>query len=804
LFLLSAAVVSLQLFLMRLLSITRYHHFSYLVISTALLGFGVSGTFLTFTSRRLKTSFLTWAPALLFLFTFSAAACYLAAEAIPIDIQYLFYSKKQLLMLTLYNLLLFVPFFFAALFIGLMLIYFKGEVGTVYGVNLFGTGAGGVFAILAMHFVPPQKLTLLVMAAGLISLLLWFASSKKYLSKRYVFIAASFFLPPILLLLYFVRHDPSINIDQYKALSHFQRLERQNDARAVISRYGPRARIDIYESDTIHNTLFAGLTLNVLPPPQMAILLDGDMAGTVFRVHNEEDASVLDFTPQSVIYRLIERPRVLLLGEVGGVNVWLAKRFGAASITVVQGNPQLNQLMLEDLAEAGGDIYRSKGVKVVEMEPRLFLEKTDELFDIIHIVTAEGMSAGVSGFRSLHEDYLLTVESMAKAIKKLSARGAISITRGIQAPPRDNIKIFSLFAAALEFSGVKDVAYHLYQASNYLAVNTILSKRPFTPEIVSRYKEVCNGLLMDIEYPYGTKPDGQDRHNLAQGPEGSGQSYYNYAARMILSPQREDFFKNWVYNVRPPSDGRPYFYDFFKWSSLSLFIKSYGETWLRRLEAGYVVLVFTFLVTALVALALIIMPLYYLKKVGGGSRNRFATAIYFSAIGFGFMFIEMVFIQKLVKFLGDPLYSVSAVITAILVFAGIGSMSQQKMGGSPVFRSRIAAFLIFLLLILYMMFLDQLFYFFIDYSLAVRFASAILCLSPVSFLMGWMFPNALEILGKGSGNMVPWALAINGFASVCAAPLSTALSMSQGFSGVLLVAMFLYLLAGGVCGLLKR
>jgi len=47
-FVISAAIIALELALMRCLSIARWHHFSYLVISTALLGFGASGTLLTF------------------------------------------------------------------------------------------------------------------------------------------------------------------------------------------------------------------------------------------------------------------------------------------------------------------------------------------------------------------------------------------------------------------------------------------------------------------------------------------------------------------------------------------------------------------------------------------------------------------------------------------------------------------------------------------------------------------------------------------------------------------------------------
>ncbi|MHC4633984.1 MAG: hypothetical protein ACYSYU_02045, partial [Planctomycetota bacterium] len=40
----SAATLGLQIVLIRALSIAHWYHFAYLVISTALLGFGASGT----------------------------------------------------------------------------------------------------------------------------------------------------------------------------------------------------------------------------------------------------------------------------------------------------------------------------------------------------------------------------------------------------------------------------------------------------------------------------------------------------------------------------------------------------------------------------------------------------------------------------------------------------------------------------------------------------------------------------------------------------------------------------------------
>ncbi|NBC02803.1 MAG: hypothetical protein GVY20_03765, partial [Bacteroidetes bacterium] len=76
-FLLSVVLVALQLLLMRALSVSSYYHFSYLVISTALLGFGVSGTFLTFYYDKLAKNFSNWALFFLILFLISIPVSYL-------------------------------------------------------------------------------------------------------------------------------------------------------------------------------------------------------------------------------------------------------------------------------------------------------------------------------------------------------------------------------------------------------------------------------------------------------------------------------------------------------------------------------------------------------------------------------------------------------------------------------------------------------------------------------------------------------------------------------------------------------
>ncbi len=789
--LISAAVLVFQVGLMRSLAITKYHHFSYLVISIALLGFGASGTFLTFAGKRIRKHFPSWSSLFIFLFLLSAPCSYLVAEKIPLDIQYLLYSGRQVSMLVLYVFLLFVPFFFSGTIIGLSLIYFRENVPLVYGANLFGSGAGGVAAILLLSFIQPFAFPSAVAAAVLLALLFWLISFTGYRRGRLLFFSVCLLTAGAGVVIFFLAHGIDVSIDPYKTIAYLDRLSRQAGTERLVTRYGPRGRIDVYASDQIHRTLFAGLQADVIPPQQLAILVDGELAGTVFRVKDVSETAILDFTPQSLAYRLINKPKVLLLGEVGGVNVWLAKRFGASGITVVQGNRQLNDLLKNELSELSGGVYATPDTAVVTQEPHIYVGRTRERFDLIHIVTAEGFAAA-GGLQSLHEDYLLTQETIATCIGILTDRGIITLTRGIQSPPRDSLKIFGLFATALEEADSADPKQHLLAARNYLAVNTMLAKQPIDRAVIDDFRSLSESLSMDAEYFPGIRSEEIDQINRMEGPEHANYSFLHYGIMQILSTDREKFFGKWMYRISPPTDNSPYFFDFFSWRSLGSFIETYRSQWLQRLEFGYVVLVITFMSAALFALLFILAPLLWLRRGKGAVPARFPAALYFLCLGFGFMFLEMVSIQKMTRHLGDPVSAASAAITAILVFSGIGSLWQKKLRLSPLKRISIAAACVIVLAIFWAVLLDWFLEAFSDYGIMVRFGAASFSLSPLAFFMGWMFPSGLMILEKGPQVLIPWAWGVNGFTSVMAAPLSVMLAMAQGFTTVIAAAALCY------------
>ncbi|RKX78752.1 MAG: hypothetical protein DRP87_05420, partial [Spirochaetes bacterium] len=590
--------------------------------------------------------------------------------------------------------------------------------------------------------------------------------------------------------------SPSFKIDAYKALSNLLLLKKEGKAEKVVTRYGPRARIDVFSSGALHNTLFAGLSA-VRAPEQLAVLVDGELAGSIFLIDDPEKAEILDYTPQSIAYRLKDKPRVLLLGEVGGVNVWLARRFGASEITVVQTNPQLISIMQEDLAGRGGDVYLDERVDVINQDPRLFIERTERTFDIIQFVVAESMPSGSSGLHSLHEDYLLTVQAFRASLQRLSGDGFISITRGMQTPARDNIKIFGMVVEALKQTGVEDPAEHLLYSRNYIAVNVTASRTPISKNKIENFQNVCRELLMDIEHAPGIPLSVYEQQiNRVPGPEGKRHSFYHEAAAAILSGEGERFYGSWVYDLRPATDDRPYFHNFFKWSSLGWFVETFGKLWYTRLELGYVVLAVTFLEVTIVAFVFILLPLLFLKKKRG--EGGLFPVIFFACIGFGFMFLEMVFIQKYTKFMGDPIYSVAAALTSILVFSGCGSILQKYINQKPEHRIRIATVAILLIITIYLFFLDSLLRHFMDSGTAVRFILTVGFLFPLSFFMGWFFSSGVELLEEYAPHYIPLAWGVNGFSSVSASPLAVMLSMSFGFSRVIVAAAFLYLIAGTV------
>src|SRR5437764_4296234 len=96
-FLLSLATLLLELSLTRVLSVALWYHFGFLVISTALLGFGTSGVVLAlWPGLRERASLDRALTVLALLFGVLTVFCFWVMQRIPFDPFSLFSDKRQL------------------------------------------------------------------------------------------------------------------------------------------------------------------------------------------------------------------------------------------------------------------------------------------------------------------------------------------------------------------------------------------------------------------------------------------------------------------------------------------------------------------------------------------------------------------------------------------------------------------------------------------------------------------------------------------------------------------------------------
>lgn len=787
------SVIALQISLIRALTYSNYYHFTYFIISTAMLGFGISGRVLGKLQHVFMKKLDTVFTILFILYIFSIFFCYSAASSIGLNLQFIFYSSADFFKFLFYTLLFIIPFLIGAMILGLFLRAYPAESKQIYGANLLGSGTGALAPLGLLYLFPPEVLPLRISVFALAAFLFFLIPAiVRYKRKIISYVLTGVFIVAGLSAALFLRLD--IDVDQYKGEHYLKLLTAQGSAELLASSWSPQGRISIYKAPSFHLNLFASLSNKAAPPPQFALCIDGEINSAILAINNQREAKMLDYTPQSIAYRISaeKKPSVLLLGEQGGANIWLAHRYGASEISVVQENPYIFKLLAVDLADQTGNLFADDSVRYFSKNKRLFLETTEQTFDIIHFSYLESLSAGSNGLYSLLEDFTFTQAALKRCLKLLNPGGVIAITRGMQFPARDNLKIITTAVQALEEYGSDDPLSHLALSRNYLAFNTLIFKDSLTLDKSSKLHNIYKTLPMDIEHlPFSQAESTQEFHKLySADPE--AKSDYSRLLNAYKSGRPEQFTEEWLFNITPPTDQRPFFNNFFKWKSLGRYAELYGQFWFRNIESGFIILIVTFFVLLIFAVLGIILPVVKSRKL------HWRKTLYFLSLGFGFFFFEMFFIQKLTLLFGKPVFSSVFVLFTLLVFAGCGSIFQRKFHGDAKKRIKIATVSVCVIALILLAVLSFLSGQLLRLPLTIRIISLLILMAPFSFFLGWLFPSGLELLSDEA--QIPGAWAVNGFASVLAGPLAMILFITIGLNFVFLLAVLLYFL----CSLLQR
>ncbi|MDD5468610.1 MAG: hypothetical protein PHS96_12475 [Anaerolineales bacterium] len=801
LFCLSAASLVFEITLSRLFSVAQFYHFAFLIVSLALLGSGASGTALAIFPRLGSQKPVA-------AFRWLALACaasilggYLVINSLPFDSFSLVWDRRQLVILVVHYLLLAAPFFFSGMGVGLLLSLYPQAAGGTYAANLLGSAVGCAIALLAPLWLGGEGAV--VLGCGLAALAVtltarpggsrWEVGLLRSLCHR---ARAPSALPLGLAyaLLLFAALDfaarlarqptfsfLALRISPYKSLSYALQYP---EAQLIFQRWNSFSRVDVVRSAGIRS--LPGLSFRYLQPlpGEQGLFIDGDDLSPV--ILPGQDLAFSAYMPAAVAFELRPQAETLVLEPRGGLDLWVALAQGASRVTAVEVNPLIVQ--------AANPVYRQSRVRVVVESERSFLRRTRERYEVIVLSLANSYHPVRSGAYSLAEEYRYTQEAFMDALNCLESGGFLVVTRWLQSPPSESLRLFALAVSAVEQSGGEPrqqiVVFRGYSTATLLVKKGALSAGEL--DVIRRFSE---SRAYDLVFAPDLLPEETNRYNVL--PE----AVYSQAFAELLEAQpREAFYRAYPFDVRPPSDDRPFFGHYFKWSQARQVWAELGTTWEPFGGAGYFVVLALLVLAILFSSALVLLPALLAAWRGAGqakqappgaARTALPDLLYFAWIGFAYLLVEIPLIQRFILFLGHPAYAMSAVLFTLLLFSGIGSRLEQR------FSHCLALGLLVGTLLLTPVLLPRLFEAALPLPFGWRLGISVAILAPVGLLMGIPFPAGIRwLLRRGNrAPLVAWVWGVNGSASVISAVLAALLALSFGFSWVLRAGALCYALA---------
>jgi hypothetical protein len=389
-----------------------------------------------------------------------------------------------------------------------------------------------------------------------------------------------------------------------------------------------------------------------------------------------------------------------------------------------------------------------------------------------------------AGAFALSENNLYTVEAFREYFDHLKPDGMIAITRWEFKRPREALRVVSQAIEALHQIGIADPARHfIIVADGGLnedgrPVLVLAKKTPFTAD---EYAAVENHLRENSNLVWLNPP------SVPLQPLPPAATAFN---QLIASNDPRAFARDYAYNVAPVSDSAPFFFFTLKTKYVIENILAgtgHGMDW--RINLGVVVLGMLLIISALAVLAFLILPLALHRRKDHQHKTGLLALLYFIAVGFGYILVEISLIQRFVLFLGHPTYALTVVVFLLLLSSGAGSVAARRWITVPS-RVLLLPTVIAGLIVLNVVVLPWLLPAAVGLPFMIKLILSAVVLAPLGFLMGMPFPTGLRLV-----QTVEWAWALNAAASVLGSVMAMVIAIHFGLTITLLCAAVAYILA---------
>ncbi|MEZ6194240.1 MAG: hypothetical protein R3F20_00705 [Planctomycetota bacterium] len=537
--LLAGSIILFQIALTRVFAILMWHHFTYMVVSIAMLGFGAAGSILTARREGLKhadpaATLATWSWA----YGIAVMLAFCFATRVRIDTLHIWSDKSNAIALLLFYLIIAAPMLLGGLAIGLALTRLAKDVNRLYFADLLGSAAGGAASAFLLSSLGS---TTTIMVSGALGALagLCFSFGASWGSRILA-------LPAVLLttavVIGFTGGSEPLRIPAMTWEVPFAEGKDilDLDPKLIESRI-PSATAEVQVSANIPDTapMIGGeFPLGTPRIDARFVSQDGTAPTMLYRDAAEiERFPFLTTTQAGSAYvarkaRGLGSPEVLVIGVGGGVDVMVALANDAKHVTAVEINDAMVRMVTKDYADYIGGLFdpgTNPRVELVRSEGRSHLRHGEKTFDVIQMAGVDSFTALSTGAYTLSESYLYTVEAVKEFYAHLNEGGIVNYSRFIQTyprEPRETLRLANIARQALGEMGIENPASQIAVFMGREWASTMIKKGPFTAVEITALQDFgaehgFRGFVYDPLAPddaeVGATPEASSEKAVAEG-----------------------------------------------------------------------------------------------------------------------------------------------------------------------------------------------------------------------------------------------------------------------------------------------
>ena len=750
LFLTTLSLLQLELFLTRIFSVTMWYHFAFMAISLAMFGLAAGAVFVEMLKKREPHATLANTG---LLFALSSAICFAVQLYIPVD------PETELIWTAVAFTLVAIPFVFGGMVVCVALTQFPGHTAALYAADLAGSAAGCILTIpILNHIHAPTAVILNAAIAALAAAAFGWSLGG---TMRWLAVACS------VILLVAATFNQSLKVVDIQWLKGGR-----NWHDGIYEKWNALSRI--YVRDTGKEPFGWGMSPAYHPDrklEQLYLNIDSGAATVITKFDGDLSAlEHLKYDVTALAHYLRSPTSVLVIGVGGGRDILTSLVFGQRHVTGVEINPDILGVLTGRFGDYAGNLLTNPTVTLVHDEARSFVARSPEKYGIIQASLIDTWAATSAGAYVLTENGLYTTEAWATFLDHLTPDGILTMSRWYyEAQPAETLRLTALATKSLMDLGVADPRQHIIivrkqdnsEIGQYSVATILVSKQPFSAEDVDRIVKISKAM----EFVPVLTPRFAERREFEA---------------VATRDQYEQFMRTYPLNIQAPTDDSPFFFHMLRPGDL---LKSSTFQGMNQLNLKAVRVLGRLLgIVTLLTAAVIIAPLALRRRVR--ETRSVPLMIYFAAIGLAFMMIEIGQLERLIVFLGHPIYGLTVVLFVLLIASSCGSFCSHRLGKWVwLLPAVLAAFITISPAVTHAL---------TAVSAPWRIAASALLLFPSGFFMGTAFPIGIRKALSSGDAPTAWYWGINGAFSVISSVLALVVAVFWGVTMTLLVGLAAY------------